>query len=291
MKNRYIHIIYIMAAFCMLALTSCVKEGEVEAPQEMATAVYNIAFYDYEIKSLGDASDIYIWYAVYNEDGSLFYECEAPAEILGGNAECPVTLILEKSYRVVFLGMHYDENMNPSYAIDAANGLVRQPEHPYANSDKGDLFYTYDDVNSYDGNVSDGVSLERISAQVNFICNAADWTSAQQKPTASSLELSGVPAAYSLLEGKAASGSGNVTYPRTALPAESDLKMNEGYVVFSAYTFAAEAPQTTKASAVLKMWNDGSLGAEDYLINVSGMDLQGNKKTNIQGDIVSKGKK
>ena len=66
MKNRYIHIIYIMAAFCMLALTSCVKEGEVEAPQEMATAVYNVAFYDYEIKSLGDASDInYIWYAVY----------------------------------------------------------------------------------------------------------------------------------------------------------------------------------------------------------------------------------
>ena len=54
----------------MLALTSCVKEGEVEAPQEMATAVYNVAFYDYEIKSLGDASDInYIWYAVYNEDG------------------------------------------------------------------------------------------------------------------------------------------------------------------------------------------------------------------------------
>jgi filamentous hemagglutinin family protein len=39
------------------------------------------------------------------------------------------------------------------------------------------------------------------------------------------------------------------------------------------------------------MWNDGSLGADDYLINVSGMDLQGNKKTNIQGDIVSKGKK
>lgn len=281
-----------IVAFCTLALASCVKESETEAPQEMATAVYNVAFYDYEIRSLGDASDInHIWYAVYNEDGSLFYECEAPAEILGGNAECPVTLILEKSYRVVFLGMHYDEDMNPSYAIDAAAAVVRQTEHPYANSDKGDLFYTYDDVNSYNGNVSDGVSLDRITAQVNFICNAADWTSAQQKPVASSLELSGVPAAYSLLEGKAVAETEKVTYPKTALPTGNDLEMNGGYAVFSAYTFAEAEPQTTRAAAVLKMWNEGTQGEEDYLINVAGADLSENKTTNINGNLLSQGKK
>lgn len=280
-----------MAAFCMMVLSSCVKDGETEAPQEMVTVVYNAAFYDYEIKSLEDASDInYIWYAVYNEDGTLFYECEAPSEILGGNAECPVTLVIGKSYRVAFLGMHYDDNMNPSYAIDAANAVVRHPEHPYANSDKGDLFYAYDIISSYSGNVADGVALERIAAQINFICNAADWTSAQQKPSFSSLELSGVPTEYSLLDGKVTDKIGKVIYPKTALPAESDLETDEGYVVFSAYSLAEEDPQTTRTAALLKMWDEGSV-QENYTISVPTVELQGNKKTNVIGNILSQGRK
>ena len=283
MRNWNLHIL--LLALCVMM--SCAKDNA-----EIITVEYKASIYEYEVKSLGDGSQVnYIWYAVYNSDGSLFYQCGEPAVIEAGKAYCPVKMVLGKQYRVVFLAMHYDDQNIPAYDVDAADALVRYSARVYANNDKGDLFYTHEDVEAYRGMVAKGVELERIGAQINFLCNASDCNAAQQRPKTSALELSGVPTAFSLIEGKVTGTSGNVSYQRTDLPEGGRMTVNGDYVVFSAYAFAPPAPQTTEAAAVLKMWNEGSAGNEDYAISIPRMQLQSNVKTNVKGDLISEGNK
>ena len=283
MRNWNLHILL----FALCVLMSCAKDNA-----EIITVEYKASIYEYEVKSLGDGSQVnHIWYAVYNADGSLFYQCGEPAVIEAGKAYCPVKMVLGKQYRVVFLAMHYDDQGAPAYDVDSAAALVGYADHVYANNDKGDLFYTCEDVEAYHGMVSKGVELQRIGAQVNFLCKASDWNAAQQKPKSSSLELSGVPMSFSLFEGKASADLGNVSYQRTDLPEGGSMTINGDHVVFSAYAFAPTSPQTVEAAAVLKMWNEGTTGNEDYVVSIPRMQLQSNKKTNVTGNLITEGKK
>ena len=266
-------------------LVSCSKQN---ADTEVVTVEYKASIYEYEMKSLGNGSQVnYIWYAVYNADGSLFYQCEEPAEILAGKAYCPVKMVLGKRYRVVFLAMHYTDEEVAVYEVDSIAALVRYSDCICANKDKGDVFYAKEDVEAYRGMVSKGVVLERIGAQLNFICNSSSWNLTPQKPKTSALELRGVPMAFSLFEGKATETLGNVSYQRTELPEGATI--NGDCVVFSAYAFAPAAPQTIVAAAVLKMWNEGTVENEDYVINIPRVQLQSNVKTNVKGDLLSEG--
>ena len=284
MRNWNLHILL----FALCVLVSCTKESTLEP--EVMTVEYIAAVNECQVKSLGDGSEVnHIWYAVYNADGSLFYECDGPAELIGGKAYCPVKMVLGKQYRVVFLAMHYDDAHISAYEIDSASALVNYPSRLQANTDKGDMFYTYEDVAVYSGMVAKGVVLERVVSQVNILCSASDWNAAQTKPGSSALELFGVPVSFSLFDGKASQTEGNVSYPRTGLPEGTDLNMNGDYVVFSAYAFAPAAPQVSEASAEFKMWDEGSSGSADYVISIPRMQLQSNMKTNVKGNLITEG--
>lgn len=286
MKMNVLYRYLLIAACCLMSLLSCTKEEAAET----VTVCYEVSFYDYEIKStaLGDGSDInHIWYAVYNTDGSLFKECEAPVLLEDGKAQCPVTLVLDQPYKVVFLGMHYDSNGTPAYVINPAAGTVSQRQEPLVSSNKTDLFYAYDDIVKYIGTVKDGVTLSRIVSQINFACTETDWVNhTAAKPVSSSLVLKSAPYAFSLTDGKILPDTKDIAYSKANLPSGTDAMLGANYRLLTAYSFAAAAPELTTVSAELKLWKEGSTN-HDYLLQVSNVDLQINKHTNVTGDILS----
>ena len=229
---------------------------------------------DVPTKALGDGKTAnYVWYALYRADGSLANQY-APARIdADRKAICPVTMVKDQKYKVVFLAMYY-EGDTPAYAVDAQSKTVSMPTQAQANSDKYDLFYGVDEVVDFQGAQNTNVTLNRVVAQVNFELSETAWTDLGVNDSfMSQIVISGAPASMNLWDGTF-TGTTEVTYAKASIPAE-------GRIIGTAYCLASsEAAQTTKVNASMNLYqNDADTQPKSMAAN--NIPLLANKKTNL----------
>lgn len=218
-----------------------------------------------------------VWFGLYKTDGTLVKNFGA-VDFENGSAECPVTMVRDQSYKVVFVA--YKENLaykENSYVIDPANATVSFLENPYANSDDFDLFYQLLEVNKYDGSRTESVVLNRAVALVNFRSSDSDWTNASAllgaAPTYSSVTLEGVPARFNLLTG-IADNTTDITYSRKDIPGEKYLA--------AAYCFAGD-----NITAIINLYTADEDDALVSTLTVGNVPVAANKQTNITGSIMT----
>lgn len=275
-----------MKTFSHIALTlasllalSCAKEAQPECNDQMLTVQYGITV-DAPTKALGDGKTAnYVWYAVYRSNGTLMSECAAPAkiDIATGKAICPVTMVKDQNFKVVFLAMYFDEdggNKIPVYKIDARNNTVSMPAQAEANTDKYDLFYGIDEVIDYQGTQSTNIQLDRIVAQVNFELAEASWNALGVTSShMSEIEISGAPSKMNLLDATY-SGSIDMTYSKAVIP-------SEGNRIGTAYCFASSDPaQAVKVNASIRLYQNES-DTQPKSASASDILVSANKKTNL----------
>lgn len=263
-----------LALAALLAL-SCAKETQPEGAGEMVTIEYGITV-DSPTKALGDGKTAnYVWYALYRSNGTLMSTCTTPAkiDIATGKAICPVTMVKDQDFKVVFLAMYFDEvngNKTPAYEIDADNKTVSMPASPQANTDKFDLFYGVDNVVNFQGVQSTNVNLNRVVAQINFELSEEAWNALGAGQSLSShIQVSGAPTSMSLWDGTL-TDTKPITYAKAAIPAE-------GRKVGTAYCFASSTGDQ-KVDAAITVYKEE---AKVKTVSVTSIPVSSNKKTNL----------
>ena len=256
---------------------SCTKESQ-ESFVEV-TLDYSVRT-DAHTRAFGEGDSVtHIWYALYRENGT-FVRSFLPAQMRDGVACCPVTVVIDQPYKVVFVGMNCSQTsdrMIPAYNVDEENALLIMPTVSSANSEKLDCFYGIDDLLVGARGTTAEITLDRITSQVNFLCTLdspnADYVS--EASATSRMTLYGVAESFNLLEGTFSEEVVDVTYEESALLVGSDIMHGEKYRLCSVYTFAGE---------------DVSV---EFSLNVEGVDqpvisastahlpLAPNKRTNI----------
>lgn len=265
--KTFTHIALVLAS--LLAL-SCVKEAQPEHNEEPVTVQYGVTV-DTPTKALGDGKTAnYVWYALYRTDGSLAKAYE-PAKIdADRKAICPVTMVKDQDYKVVFLAMYYEDE-TPAYIVDPEAKTVSMPTSAQANSDKLDLFYGVDEVKGFQGAQNTNVTLNRIVAQVNFELSEEAWnTLGVDSSFKSQIAISGAPAVMYLWDGTL-SGTASMTYAMSTIPAE-------GRKIGTAYCFASKNGEQ-KVDAFISLFN--ASGIEVKAVSASAVPVAANKRTNL----------
>lgn len=263
-----------LALAALLAL-SCAKETQPEGAGEMVTIEYGITV-DSPTKALGDGKTAnYVWYALYRSNGTLMSTCTTPAkiDIATGKAICPVTMVKDQSFKVVFLAMYFDEvngNKTPAYIIDANQKTVSMPESLQANTDKFDLFYGVDNVDNFQGVQSTNVNLNRVVAQINFELSEEAWNALGAGQSLSSqIQISGAPTSMSLWDGTLKDAK-SITYAKAAIPAEVRK-------IGTAYCFASSTGDQ-KVDAAITVYKEEAVVKT---ASVTSIPVSSNKKTNL----------
>ena len=250
---------------------SCSKEGQ-DAFVEV-TLDYNVTAGDLT-KAFGEGDAVtHVWYAIYRKNDNSFVRSFTPAPMVGGVASCPVTLVLNQEYKLVFVGMNYMEQngqLTPVYTIKKEHATITMPTTSTANSEMLDCFYGYDEIQVNQAETGTSVDLSRITSQVNFLCMSGDWKDEYASAT-SSLKLYGVAKSFNLLTRQFA-GSENVVYTASSLLAGDSLKAGDDYRLCSVYTFAAD---DVTAECVFNH------NGETETFTVSELPLATNKRTNV----------
>lgn len=270
-------IILISLALFAAALLSCNKT-EIVGNGEV-TVNYTVAMPQTKA-SLGNGDAVnYVWYALYRADGSLVQEFPLQP-FATGSANCPVTMVRDQNYSVVFVAQHYDvagDVKTPSYAVDAAKGVLQMPVAAKANSDNYDVFWYVDEVVKYDGNSnSKPITLTRKVAQVNYFCTSEDAAAAAtlgMTPTASEIVLTGVPESYDIIAGQPSLNTVTVTYDKADLTGDTNL-------LGTAYCLAGD----NLTNAELKLYKGDELTTT---IDVKNLPIEINKRTYITGAIMT----
>lgn len=184
----------ILAAGLLLA-SSCEKFA---AQDEVYTMTYTVSCPTTKALGQGEAAN-YVWYGQYRLDGSLAKSYE-PVPVVDGKAVCPVEMVREQSYDVVFVAQHYDASGNPTYEINAAEAQLLMPDAAVANSDNYDLFCGIAKAVSYGDDKTRNIPLARKVANFIFTATQESWDAAATKPDASEITINGAAASYNLLE-------------------------------------------------------------------------------------------
>lgn len=276
MKMR--RIIYILS-FIFLSLVSCSKiDGDVVADKQV-TVEYRVS-YDAATRSIGSGEAINkVWYAVFLKRSESNYERVSvykPVDFTSGNADCPVVIAKDQSYKVVFVAQHYDGD-TPVYQIDDNSTTLSMPAAPKANSENYDLFYAVSDIENYQGVQPDPVILNRVVAQVNLLCSQDNWDAAEsagKAPEHSELTITDVPQSLDLLSGNVSTTTTEVTYTKSEVPSKTCLAY--------AYCLAGADSSADVTVNLYKSVND----TEPLVITSAGVPIGRNKKTNINGAIL-----
>lgn len=260
-----------MAMLTVLAAISCTKEGQ-DAFVEV-TLDYSVTTAD-QTKAYGEGDAVtHIWYALYRKSNNTFVRSFTPAPMVNGVASCPVTLVMNQEYKLVFVGMNYemvDGKLTPAYIIQKEHATISMPTTSVANTEKLDCFYGYDEIQVNQHGTGTSINLSRITSQVNFLCKEDDWKSEYATAT-SSIKLSGVSKTFNLLN-PGFSGKENVVYAENALLSGDALRSGTDYRLCSVYSFAADGV-TAECT-----FNNNS---ETEIFTVTELPLATNKRTNV----------
>ena len=263
-----------LAVSVLLSLFACNK---VETASDGTVTVNYIMSVPQTKASQADVN--YVWYAQYKHDTEELVKVYPPVALSSGSAVCPVTMVRDQSYKVVFIAQHYQadgETLKPAYTIDAATSVVSMPVQAVANSGAYDLFAFVDEVNNYQGGDTKPVTLERLAAQINFYCNSADWSSAaslNMTPTASAVKLEGVPQSYDVLAGQPSAQTRTVDFAKADLTGETNLLGTATSLVSGNIT-----------KATLTLYKDSAVTT---VLEVDNVPAEINYKTNVTGTIMT----
>lgn len=301
MKN-YIYILM----FATFLFASCHKPDEVNniAGDEI-TVNYsiNVAPATKSQDYAGEAN--YVWYALYKksvdelgaETYTLAREYAVPEALIDGKAVCPVTMMRDQSYKIVFVAQHYEVDTDgeefvyhPTYVTDAEAHTVTMPAAAVANSLEYDAFYAADDVEMYDGQTVEPVTLSRFVAKVTFLPTAEDIEAARtlsMAPTHSSMAVEGLSKTLDLLTGKPSQDVQTVEYSRAEILAPAT---GEEANIGTFYGFASDVVKIS-----LDLYNvpqgatAGEIGASQSVrkIEVGNVPMKSNMKTNIRGRMMT----
>lgn len=261
----------LIAMLTVLAAISCSKEGQ-DAFVEV-TLDYSVTAAD-QTKAYGEGDAVtHIWYALYRKLDNTFVRSFTPAPMVGGMASCPVTLVMNQEYKLVFVGMNYemvDGKLTPPYSIQKEHATISMPATSVANSEKLECFYGIDEVQVNKKDTGTSIQLERIVSQVNLLCKENAWKSEYATAT-SGLKLFGVSKTFNLLN-QSFSGKEDVVYAQNTLLSAEYFKSGTDYSLCSVYTFAAEG-----VNAEFSFMSNGL--TETF--SVTGLPLATNTRTNI----------
>lgn len=218
------------ATLILLSALSCDKtEGPVSMPQVTETVTYSVAL-DQQTKALGEGYSVtHIWCAAYkvvNDNGVISYtlSSESLSPFVDGTAQCKVDMVRDQSYKVVFVGQHYN-GQSPVYQIVKESARINMPVIAATNSDDYDLFTYVDPVTDFKPRAAKNVTLSRQVAQINFVASSADLTAAAiagRTPTHSAVSLTSVPEYISILDGTASTSTVDVQYAKSPLTGEAE---------------------------------------------------------------------
>ena len=258
----------ILTISALMLAASCNKA---EAPVQEEAMTFSVSIPATKAVDADGSAINKVWFGLYKTDGTLVKNFGA-VDFENGSAECPVTMVRDQSYKVVFVA--YKEN---SYGINPANATVSFSENPYANSDDFDLFYQLLEVNKYDGAKTESVVLNRAVALVNFRSSDSDWTNASALlgavPTYSSITLKGIPTTLNLLTGET-SATEDVDFARRTIPDDKYLA--------AAYCFPGDNITTT-----INLYTADNDNAIVSTLTVGNVPIAANKQTNITGSIMT----
>ena len=217
----------IATALLAFSVLSCDKaESPVSIPEQTVTMNYSVAL-DQQTKALGEGNSVnYIWCGAYveaNNQGNTTYTLisESLTKVTDASAQCQIELLREQTYKVVFVGQHYestDQEPRPTYDIAEADALIYMPAQAVTNSDNYDLFTYVDSVIDFEPSLSKNITLSRQVAQINFI--ASDMPAVQASgniPESSSVTLTSVPKYINLFDGTVSDEKIEVNYTPASL--------------------------------------------------------------------------
>ena len=283
----------IISATAIYFAASCNKVDDFHmADDKEVTVNYSVSVAD-ATKALNDGTDAnYVWYALYkksvDEQGVEKYILAkeyAQVALTAGEAVCPVTMMREQSYKIVFVAQHYDQIsdgestvLQPIYTPDAEKHLMEMPDAAVANSGIYDAFYAVDEIDNYDGKAVEPVTLKRLTAQVNFLTSTEDWNAASDlsmTPTHSSVEVEGLSQSFDLLTGTPSVETVEqpVTYERSQIPGNEHIA--------SFFCFASDVIKVT-----LDLYTSDN-GVSNRTIVVDNVPVKSNMKTNIKGRMMT----
>ncbi len=276
---KYIHIIVFSLLLC-----ACSKEMDPQQGTE-TTLIYEVTTdVQMEIKSPQPATEVnMLWYGVYHKkddstyrymsDMSAFVEITDPSQIT-----VPITLIKDQEYKIVFVAQYKDSGEEAyTYRIDSgdenqfAHMYLKNPDALPTDGDKMDVFTFCDEVQSGPGMKTKGITLTRPVAKVDV------GTSADVLPDKLVLNVDGIPLYYDLFEG---------TYSNETVQLKYSGKPHGGGVIANGVFYSKLASfyafYGSSVSCTLKLQYEGCAEKE---VNVNGITLAPNYKTNIVGNI------
>lgn len=268
---------YILMASVLTAsvFSSCSK---VEAPAqgEALSASYTVSLPETKGVSADGSAVNKVWYALYNEDGTMATKY-APVDFVNGSAKCEVVMMRGHSYKIVFVAQYYKDSATPTYPVDAEAGVLGVPSAPLANTDQMDLFYGTDEVVAYNGAATGNVVLDRVVAMVNFVSSDEDWNNANTQgvvPTHSSIELTSVSTGLNLLTGAPLAGKTNLTFAKSEIPGSKHIG--------AAYCIAQG-----EIGATINLYTSADENAAPVkTVSLTEVPVEKNKQTNIVGGII-----
>lgn len=266
--------ILLITALTIAAFCSCSKVEQSVSGEEVSVS-YTVSVPATKTVSDNGSSINKVWYALYKTDGKMATNY-APVDFVGGSARCEVVMMRGQSYKIVFVAQYYKDSVTPTYPIDAPSACIGVPTSPVANSDEYDLFYGTDDVVAFDGTPNGSIALERAVAMLNFVCSDEDWTGALVRPTHSSVSLSGAAAGWDLLAGAPVSETtDDLTFAKAPIPEDKHI----GSVFFFA---------NGDVDATLNLYDSADENAAPLrTVNVSDIQVETNKKTNVVGGLIA----
>lgn len=276
---KYIHIIVFSLLLC-----ACSKEMDPQQGTE-TTLIYEVTTdVQMEIKSTQPATAVnMLWYGVYHKknDGTYRYMSDMSAFVEIKNHSqitVPITLIKDQQYKIVFVAQYKDSDEEAyTYRIDSgdenkfAHMYLKNPNNLPADADKMDVFTFCDKVQSGPGMKTKGITLTRPVAKVDV------GTSADVLPDKLVLNVDGIPLYYDLFEGTYSNETVQLKY--TGAPQDGGVISN-GVVYKKLASFYAFYGESVSCFMQLTM-PDKSVKE----VNVKGITLAPNYKTNIVGNI------
>lgn len=270
-----------------LLLCACSKNMDPGQGVE-STLIYQVTTdVQMEIKSSQPATAVnMLWYGVYHKkddgtyrymsDMSAFVKIENPSQIT-----VPITLIKDQQYKIVFVAQYKYKNdadeEEYTYRIDSGDNnqfarmYLKNPDALLEDGDKMDVFTFCDEVLSGPGMQTKGITLTRPVAKVDI------GTSATELPENLELAVQGIPAYYDLF---------TQTYSTDFVELKYAGEPQDGGVIANGTLYKKLASfyafYGSSVSCTLKLQYAG--GAEKE-VNVNGITLAPNYKTNIVGNI------
>lgn len=280
--------IYPLITTLILAVSalSCNKaEIPVSEPEEI-TVSYNVTL-DEQTKAIGDGQTAnFVWYAIYKvieTEGTVSYVLSTPPAMVpisaSAPAECPVTMVRDQAYKVVFVSQYYSKETQPyvpSYWITSETATLHMPDEPIANSDRYDLFSYVDTIEKYSGSTNKSVQLSRMVAQVNFVTDPSDLAAAEiagKTPEQSAVILAGVPQSVSLLDGTVSDNTKTVQYQKAQI---AGIDQNH-----LATVFCLASPEGNDVNASLYIYKGTDTLLKEYA-QITRIPCRANYRTNVK---------